>query len=63
MIAVAGIRMPMSKEDMKRVVKDAIKEWLDEQFTRFGKWSMAAIGSAALAGLTYFILKMNGYHK
>lgn len=48
-------------EEQKRLVKEAIKEWLDQQFATFGKWSMAAIASLALAALVYFILTMSGW--
>lgn len=39
----------------KEVVKEALKEWLDDKFLAFGKWSAAAIAAAALAAVVYFI--------
>lgn len=45
----------MTHEEQKAIVKEALKEWLDEKFLAFGKWSLAAIGAAALAALAYFI--------
>lgn len=48
---------------MKRVFKDALKEWLDEKFSQFGKWSMGAFAAMALAALAYFILWANGWSK
>lgn len=51
------------RELIKNAAKDAIKEWLDDQFAKFGKWSMAALASAALAALVYFILTASGWHK
>lgn len=30
----------------KQLIKDAIKEWLDDQFKAFGKWSAIGIASA-----------------
>lgn len=53
----------MSEDEMKRVMKDALKEWLDEKFSAFGKWSFGAVGAMALAALTYFILWINGWTK
>lgn len=53
----------VSPSEEKELVKQALKEWLDEKFTIFGKWSAAAIGAAALAALVYFILASNGWHK
>lgn len=53
----------MDQDEMKKAFKDALKEWLDEKFTEFGKWSLGGIAAMALAGLVYFILKMNGWHQ
>lgn len=53
----------MTDQDEKQVLKEALREWLDEKFAAFGKWSLSAIAAAALAALTYFILSMNGWHK
>ena len=51
-------------EDMqKRVMKEAIKEWLDEQFARFGRWSFYGIAAAGLGALAYFLLTASGWHK
>lgn len=47
---------PIDEDTMKRAVKEAIKEWLNEQFARFGKWSLAAIGAMALAAITYILV-------
>ena len=51
------------RELIKSAAKDAIKEWLNEQFAKFGKWSMAALASAALAAVVYFILHMSGWQR
>lgn len=51
----------MDKNELKDATKEAIKEWLDEKFIQLGKWSAGAIAAATLAGLTYFVLKMNGW--
>lgn len=51
------------QEDEKRIVKEAIKEWLDEQVLTFGKWSLRVIFGVILGALTYFVLAMNGWHK
>lgn len=50
-------------DDMKQAVKEALREWLDDQFARFGKWSAGAVAAMGLAALVYFILTMNGWHK
>ncbi len=54
----------MNEEDaMKKALKEALKEWLDDKFAVFGKWSMSALAAAGLAALVYFILSINGWHK
>lgn len=53
----------MSDQDTKDALKEALKEWLDEKFATFGKWSLGAIGAAALGALAWFILTANGWHK
>lgn len=47
----------------KEAVKEALKEWLDEQFARVGKWTVHGIIAAALAALVYFILVHNGWRQ
>lgn len=49
--------------DTKDVLKEALKEWLDDKFATFGRWSLGAFASLGLASLVYFILLMNGWHR
>ena len=51
------------KSEIKQIVKDAIREWLDEQATKFGRFSIRFIATAALGALAYFILTNQGWHK
>lgn len=51
----------LSKNELKIVVKTAIKEWLDEQALKFGKWSIRWIAVAAFGTLLYFILTAQGW--
>lgn len=51
----------MEREDLKQTVKEAIKEWLDEQCARFGFWSARTLMVLGIAALLYFILTMNGW--
>jgi hypothetical protein len=53
----------LSVEETKAALKEALKEWLDEKFAVFGKWSMGTIGAAAVFALGYFILSTNGWHR
>lgn len=45
----------------KSVIKEALKEWLDEKFEQFGKWTAGAIAAAMLVALLYFVLTYNGW--
>ena len=47
------------EDQMKRVMKDAIKEWMDERFATFGKWTATGIAIAALGALAYALVAMN----
>lgn len=53
----------MTEEEMKKAMKEALKEWLDEKYMSLGKWSMSAFAAAVLGALIYFILWSNGWKK
>jgi len=53
----------MSDEEMKRAAKEAIKEWMDEQFAKLGKWGLTTFLILIVGGLTMLILHANGWHK
>jgi hypothetical protein len=53
----------LNEDEMKRVFKEALKEWLDEKFREFGKWSFFGFMAAAFSALTYLILTANGWHR
>lgn len=52
----------MSDAETKAALKEALKEWLDDRFATFGKWSLGSIAAAALGLLAYLLLSMNGWH-
>ena len=54
---------PLTKDESKAAVKEALHEWLDEKFAAFGKWSFYGMAAAILAAGTYFVLLANGWHK
>lgn len=43
---------------MREAAKEAIKEWLDAQFTSFGKWSARLIATALLIVLFYAFVSL-----
>ena len=47
---------PLDPQDLKKVLKEALKEWLDEKYSEFGHWSVNAIMAAALAALAYYLI-------
>ena len=45
---------------MKKIMKAAIKEWMDERFAVFGRWTATGIAIAALGLLAWAIVAVNG---
>lgn len=52
--------MPKDNE-IEQDLKNALKEWMDEKFALFGKWSLSTLAVLTLTGLIYFILTMTGW--
>ena len=50
-------------EDIKQALKEAMKEWLDEMFSTFGRWSLTGLAAAGMAGIVYLALVGAGWHK
>lgn len=53
--------IPMTREEMKQAVREGIREFLDEKFRQFGKWSLGGLAAMGLAALIYLILTMHGW--
>lgn len=53
----------IDKDAEKEAIKEAISEWLDKQFALVGKWTLAGLMTAFLAGVVYVILIGQGWHK
>ena len=47
----------------KEILKEALKEWLNDRFSEFGKFSLGAFMTAILGLSVYAILVLNGWHK
>lgn len=56
----AAERLHLTKEEQKEVVKQAIQEWLDGQFAKFGRWSFFGLVSFAFGVLFYLWLSGHG---
>jgi hypothetical protein len=55
--AIADIR----RREMKETVKLAIKEWLDEQALKFGRWSFRFLFALMLGAMLYGALLQSGW--
>lgn len=55
--ALASIK----REEMKSIVRDAIREWLTEQLSVFGWWTLRGILAMALAMVLYFSMVKAGW--
>lgn len=49
------------KELHKAAIKEAIQEWLDQQYKLVGKWTMKGIMAASLAVLFYMYAAAHGW--
>lgn len=50
-------------EIQKQAVKEALREWLNDQFAAFGRWTFYGLTAAAFVGLVYLALLGAGWHK
>lgn len=53
----------MTPEEEKEIMKQAIEEWLDKQFAKFGKWTLGLMAMACLAWAFFGWLNFQGWHK
>jgi hypothetical protein len=53
----------LTPEEQKAVIKDALKEWLDDAFSEFGKWTVKGLLVAAFGGCVYLALISQGWRK
>lgn len=57
-----GSNMPdLDREEQKEIVKEAIREWLDEKYSDFGKWSFHGLVAALLGVLAYYLAVHGGF--
>lgn len=56
--------MPEIDKDMqKEAVKEALREWLDDAFATFGRWTFTGLLAAAFVGAVYLTLIGMGWKK
>ena len=51
----------LNRDEQKEIVKEAIREWLDEKYTAFGKWTLHGLMAACLGALAYFLAIHGGF--
>ena len=55
--------MPDKDENTKEILKEALKEWMDEKFAQFGRWTFYGLLVGGFGGLVYLLLIAEGWHK
>jgi len=45
----------------KEIIKEALKEWLDEQFAKLGRWTLTGIAAAGFFVVMYLWLSLHGW--
>jgi hypothetical protein len=53
----------LTDEEQKKIIKEALKEWLDAQFAAFGKWTFMGLLSLLFVAVSYAWLWEHGWHK
>lgn len=51
----------LTPQDQKEVVKQAIKEWLDEQYTAIGRYTVKSLLVAAIGSFLVWYISVRGY--
>lgn len=54
------MKYPIDNEEFKLLVREAIKEWLDEQWAAFGVWTARGLLAALLAAIMAFVFWTKG---
>ena len=49
----------LTEDDVKNALKDAIKEWLEEKYAQFGKWTIRALLASLLSAVITVIIHSN----
>lgn len=53
--------LPMTQTEMREAVREGIRDFLDEKFREFGKWSLGGLAAMGLAAIIYLILFAYGW--
>lgn len=53
----------MTQDDQKAAIKEAIRDWMDERFATFGKWTAGGLFGLLFGWLVYGLMSLNGWHR
>lgn len=53
----------LQPKEVEEAVKKALREWLDEKYSQFGKWTLHGLIAAGLGGLVWLFMVSSGWHK
>lgn len=51
----------LDEDRVKEALKEGLKEWLDEQYARVGRWTVGAFLTMLFSTLVWLILYKNGF--
>jgi hypothetical protein len=54
---------PLDQQQQKEAIKQALREWLDDAFAEFGRWTLKGLMAAAFCGAVYLAMVSAGWHK
>ena len=53
----------MDKNAQKEAFKEALTEWLDKQFSAFGRWAIRSMVAVAFTAIIYMFLISQGWSR
>lgn len=51
----------LSEEDRRRIIKQAIDEWLEKKYAQVGIWTLGAVITATVGFIAYAVLVQRGW--
>lgn len=51
----------MTDYEQKEIMKQAIKEWMDEQYANFGRFILSKLAYAAIISFLVWYISVRGY--
>ena len=51
----------LNPNDQKELIKEAIKEWMDEKYAEIGRWTVRTLITVSLSALLFWYIKTQGF--